>query len=373
MLKFNYKLMKARFLSYYLLLLLVSVSSVVLAGCEETPSVQQVAVVKVDNVTSSSAECEININLNGSSKITERGVIFDTKDWKGETAVKDADGGEGTFSIKLEGLLAGAVYGVRGYAKNSDGVVYSTIVSFKTPISKGTMTDDEGNEYQTIFVGKQEWMTENLRSTKFNDGNNITLATSPTAWKNNKSGAYCIYTGLDKDEYGYLYNGFAATRAKTTGGTDYLLPPVEGGWRVPTIADWKALQEHLVLHGYGTAENEEYIGKTLAGTSYWTESTEQGTVGFDMGSNNLTGFNALPGGYRSGTGTNGFADKNKATYFWSGSIIPNVIGTVDALVYFATLSYDDGKLVLDSPKFNAKNSGSVRESGFSIRLVRDAQ
>lgn len=365
--------MKAKFLSYYYYLLLVSVSAVMLTSCEETLNVQQVAIVKVDNVTSSSAECEISINLNGSSKITERGVIFDTKDWKQETAMKDANGGDGTFTIKLDGLLAGAVYGVRGYAKNSDGVVYSTIVSFKTPISKGAMKDDEGNEYQTIFVGKQEWMTENLRATKYNDGSNITLATSATVWKNNKTGAYCIYTGLDKNEYGCIYNGYAATRSKTIGGTDYMLPPAEGGWRVPTIADWKALQEHLALHGYGTTENEEYIGKALAGTSYWTESTEQGTIGFDMGSNNLTGFNALPGGYRLGTGSNGFADKNKATYFWSSSIIPNVVGTVDALVYFATLSYNNGKLVLDSPKFNAKNSGSVRESGFSIRLVRDAQ
>ncbi len=110
----------------------------------------------------------------------------------------------------------------------------------------GSLTDIEGNFYKTVEIGWGEWMTENFRATKYNDGTPIPTGLDPAEWSNTLEGAYAVYPhedvdGLDSDEevvnaYGLHYNWYAVETGK-------LCPP---GWRVPSAEDWHGLLSYLI-------------------------------------------------------------------------------------------------------------------------------
>ncbi len=56
-----------------------------------------------------------------------------------------------------------------------------------------TVTDIDGNIYDTICIGTQEWMSANLAVTHYNDGTAIPNIIDDTAWCALTSGAYCVY------------------------------------------------------------------------------------------------------------------------------------------------------------------------------------
>lgn len=358
--------MKMKLLHSFILLL--SVSALLLVGCEDTPDLQQVAIVEVTHVTANTAECKVSINLNNSSKITERGITYDSKEWSQQIVVSDANGGDGTFSMTIDGLLPGTVYGIRGFARNSEGVVYSTLCSFKTPLLEGSMTDVEGNVYKTIIIGKQEWMAENLRTTKFNEGTAISKITAAGAWKGaNASGAYCLYNNADanKAEYGCLYNWRAVNRRIPANTGEFVLAPE--GWRVPSIDDWNTLKSHLILHQYGyNGVQDNVIAKAVASTTLWKESEVVGAIGYEMSSNNIAGFSALPSGYRTNGGA--FSALGEKGYFWSST---GVSGTLKDISYFVNLSFDSAEFMMDSKEFEASLGGYSKLGGFSVRCMRD--
>jgi uncharacterized protein (TIGR02145 family) len=97
----------------------------------------------------------------------------------------------------------------------------------------GTVTDIDGNSYKTIkFLGK-EWMIENLKTTRYNDGNSINLVEDSIVWLETDSAAYCWY-GNNKEEnekYGALYNSYVVETKK-------LCPE---GWKVPSEQEWENL------------------------------------------------------------------------------------------------------------------------------------
>lgn len=164
----------------------------------------------------------------------------------------------------------------------------------------GTVTDIEGNVYKTIKIGDQEWMAENLKTHKLNDGTPIAYVTSDATWAdvNNTNPMMCYYDNdvdNNKDKYGALYNWYAVNTGK--------LPPA--GWHVPTDADWKKLEDYLIANGYnydGTTTGNK-IAKSLAAKSGWEPDLDPGNVGNDQASNNKAGFYILPAGYRSESGT----------------------------------------------------------------------
>lgn len=356
--------MKTKFLLYNFILLLVSAFSVLLTGCEDTPDLQQVTLIEVTNITANSAECKVTVNLNNSSNITERGVIYDNKEWKQQEVIKDTDAGDGTFTIRLENLLPGTIYGARGYAKNSEGVIYSTIYAFKTPLKEGTMTDKDGNEYRTICIGKQEWMAENLRTATYNNGTAISKVTASSLWQRDTKGAYCVYSNSDANQevYGNLYNWYAVNKHASSSSEETILAPE--GWRIPSMDDWKTLMNHLISqqYGYGGVE-ENLIGKAMASTTLWNESAVEGAVGYEMSTNNTALFNIVPSGYRTNRGT--YSRMGEKAYFWTSSLI----GTNAA---FVMLSYDNAGLVIDDTELNA-SGGYVRAGGFAVRCMRDVE
>jgi uncharacterized protein (TIGR02145 family) len=150
--------------------------------------------------------------------------------------------------------------------------------------------DIDGNVYNTITIGTQVWMRENLKTTKYRNGDLIG-STSPATLSvvNEITPKYQWAAGNDESKvtsYGRLYTGYAVLDNRK------LCPT---GWHIPTDADWTILLNYLINNKFGT---EETIGKSLATISGWGTSPESGTIGNDQQSNNKSGFTALPSGNR---------------------------------------------------------------------------
>jgi len=97
-------------------------------------------------------------------------------------------------------------------------LLFSLTLSCKKdkPAPPLTVTDADGNVYQTVKIGNQIWMAENLRTTKFNDGSLIPNVTDNVAWSNTATSAYCWYNNdmVNANPYGALYNYYAASNPK---------------------------------------------------------------------------------------------------------------------------------------------------------------
>jgi uncharacterized protein (TIGR02145 family) len=247
-----------------------------------------------------------------------------------------------------------------------------------------TVKDFDGNVYHTVKIGTQTWMVENLKTTHYNDGTAIPLVTDNimicveqvppeieddtiatemdsitdttshsseyviSEWQRLKTPAYCWYendTDVYNTSYGALYNWYAVHTGK-------LAPK---GWHVPTKADWDTLQNYLISHGYnydGTTTGNK-IAKAMAAKPSWSASSYRGTAGYDILTNNKSGFSALPGG---NCADGGFSYQGIYGYWWS------------------TTEYDTSSACYCSLSFN--ESGFIRDFmeknyGCSVRLVKD--
>jgi uncharacterized protein (TIGR02145 family) len=205
-----------------------------------------------------------------------------------------------------------------------------------------TLLDIDGNVYKTVKIGDQWWMAENLKVTRYRNGDAIPHVTDNTAWVGLSSGAYCAYDNYygNATTYGLLYNWYAVDDARN------IAPE---GWHVPTDEEWKELEMYLGLSqneadsiGYrGTDE-----GSKLKSTSGWNNNGN-GT--------NESGFTALPGGYRRySNGTFGFVGDHG--YWWSATEYSS------AAAWSRILSYNLSEVYR---YFNSK------PDGFSVRCVRD--
>jgi uncharacterized protein (TIGR02145 family) len=169
------------------------------------------------------------------------------------------------------------------------------------------ISDFDGNIYETIQIGDQIWMAENLKVTHYRDGTPIPNLTSDLDWTNTNSGAYCFYENnvSNADMYGALYNNHIM---------DNSISIAPEGWHVSTYQDWEELINYLADNGYGDVYG--YVGKSLASTSGWEISNVVGNVGHDQASNNSSGFTWVPGGLRS---LGGFGSIGSTGGFWSRS------------------------------------------------------
>lgn len=137
------------------------------------------------------------------------------------------------------------------------------------------LTDIDGNVYDSVIIGTQVWMLQNLKVTKYNTDAPIALVTDDMAWNNLSSPAYCWYNNdetANKNPYGALYNWWAVY-------TGILCPT---GWHVPSEGEWITLINYLgggYLAGGKLKETS---------TSHWLNP--------NTGATNESGFTALPGG-----------------------------------------------------------------------------
>jgi uncharacterized protein (TIGR02145 family) len=281
---------------------------------EETYDFPEVTTAEVSYITPASAVCGGEVISEGSFPVTEKGVCW-SRDHAPTVSVsgsKTLDGtGEGPFTSTIIGLTANTTYHVRAYATNNEGTAYGSEQSFTTPEDHtgetGTVTDIEGNVYQTIGIGSQIWMQENLKTTTFNDGLAIPLVEDSIEWALQfVKPAYCWYDNDEekyKDTYGALYN-FRAVM------TEKLCP---AGWHVPSNDEWTILATFL--------GGRDVAGGMLkeSGTEHWLSP--------NTGATNESGFTALPGGFRVyysapyGTGVGRYIDIRKSAFFWTSTTL----------------------------------------------------
>ncbi len=186
-----------------------------------------------------------------------------------------------------------------------------------------TVTDIDGNTYTTIQLGCQCWMRENLRTTHYADGTSVPIDTS----KCSDYEPYLYYPNYDKRNvpvYGYLYNWSAVMGKESP--SDANPSGVQGicpdGWHVPSMLEFHELESHVSsIDRYVYGNDESYIGKALADTSNWDDSSSiepnlNNSPGYDQTSNNATGFSALPAGDVFGGEENYF---HQSAYFWTST------------------------------------------------------
>jgi len=254
---------------------------------------------EVASFTATTAVSGGNITDDGGAPITQKGVCWSST-IQNPTAddSKTTDGqGTGDFTSNLTGLSPGTTYYVRAYAENSAGIAYAgNVVSFTTE-QITTVTDIDGNVYTTVTIGDQIWLKENLKTTRYNNGDAIPYIADDTQWYNEvTNGAYCNMDNLESngDIYGRLYNWYAV------GDPRKLCPE---GWHVPTRSEFSTLSFFLG-------------GENVAGGAL----KEEGTVHWDdpnVGATNSSGFTGLPGGDRGYMGY--FGAMGQSGYFWSST------------------------------------------------------
>lgn len=263
----------------------------------------------ISNITYNSAICESAVISDGGNSVIERGICWDTL--PNPTMANNhlqIGSGVGTFSGGLTGLTENTLYYVRAYAINSAGTAYGNELVFNAPYGpcpiQPTLVDYDGNVYNTIQIGNQCWMKENLRVTHFDDGTAIPMGPS-TGSSSTIAYRYCPNNdNSNVFSYGYLYNWTARMNGadSTSANPSGIQGVCPEGWHVPSDVEWSQLIIHIrnqVKYLCDTSHDNS-IAKALASINGWQNNNEDScNVGFDMLSNNISGFTALPAGART--------------------------------------------------------------------------
>ena len=209
------------------------------------------------------------------------------------------------------------------------------------------MTDIDGNIYNTVIIGTQEWVKENLNVSKYNDGTVIPQVTDPNAWANLTTGAWCYYnnTAANGPIYGKLYNYYAVAGIHDTIAStpNKVLAPI--GFHVPTDTNWTTLTDYLGGLLVAGGEMKEI------GTAHWMSP--------NTGATNSSGFTGLSDGFRFDYGF--FFGVGSFANWWSSTEDTNVTtGTVG--VWIRHLDHDNSAVT---------KSAALKKIGFSVRLISD--
>jgi uncharacterized protein (TIGR02145 family) len=221
-------------------------------------------------------------------------------------------------------------------------IIILLLLLFSNAFAQQTLTDNpvtdiDGNVYKTVRIGNQVWMAENLRVTHYRNGDPI-LTTTPDTLNytaETEPKYQFIYNNDPKNLpiYGRLYTWYAVTDSRNV---------CPKGWHIPTIEEYKILDD--TLGGKKVA-----IGKLkVAGTSYWLAPNTDAT--------NESGFNGLPGGWRSAKGRYGAL--GKYGHWWCSN------RQTDEYVFRMFLSFDESC-------YKNHLGASDPQNAWSVRCVKD--
>ena len=251
-----------------------------------------------------------NITNDNGETITARGICWSTEinptieDNKTENGM-----GAGEFTSNLTGLEQFTTYFVRAYATNKSGTAYGSTYSF---VTQGPFTDSrDGKQYETVLIGNQEWMAENLAYE----------AKQGSIW------AY-DYDTSSVETYGWLYDWNTAQEV------------CPEGWHLPSDIEWNTLIESLG----GIAK----AGGALKNISGWNTP--------NVGATNSSGFTGLPGG----------VFHNNWKFFEGVGVYGVWWSSIEGSNPSTALNY---RLFRSSAEVNLRIDRKT--SGFSCRCVRD--
>jgi len=251
-----------------------------------------------------------------------------------------------SFFVPDEALVSGSYFWrVQSACSVEEPHLISPISSFDSfyvgieNFCSDPIVDIDGNFYNTIQVGSQCWMKENLKVERYRNGSPIQIGLSTDDWVSTVFGAYTYYNYLpfNKDIYGVIYNMY--TVLDTQG-----LCPV--GWQVPSDADWVELLDFL--GGYVVAGGSlKTTGTVESGTGLWLAPNVAAT--------NSSGFSGLPGGLISGLSST-FWDLSEDSNWWSSTEYSFYSGFGRNLDYSTSIA---GRFL------------AVKQTGFYVRCLRE--
>ena len=214
--------------------------------------------------------------------------------------------------------------------------------------------DQDGNSFDWINYGTQDWTIENAEVVTYKDGTTIPQVIDDNEWDNLTTGAWCYY---DNDpSKGKLYNWYAVAGIHDNDNSTPNKEFAPEGWHVPTSSKWTELENYLINNSYnydGTNTGNK-IAKAMASTTGWNASTTAGAVGNDQSLNNSSGFAALPEGSRNASGN--FYGILTHSRWWTAT---------------ETDAVQVNRKVLDYSRADIRRSNAVKGYGFSVRFVRD--
>lgn len=282
----------------------------------------------VKDIKGNTAVCGGTIIDIGGDTIISKGVCWSTTK---EPTIDDIKSSETTpelqFTSNLGGLSAGYKYHIRAYATNALGTGYGEVRTFETPVM-----DVNGNVYDTVVIGTQTWMAENLKVTSYDVDIPLLNITDKNIWSYTLFQAYCWYNNDStnfKKVYGALYNWYAVNSRS--------LCPF--GWHIPTDSEWDDLINYLGGPSVAGGKLKE------SGTIHWLSP--------NTGATDQVGFNAQPSGERNNVGD--FIKMGNLGIWWCDSYTPGS-------GYAYEISYDKASVIkyLD-----------VKNSGFAVRCIKN--
>jgi uncharacterized protein (TIGR02145 family) len=224
----------------------------------------------------------------------------------------------------------------------------------------GTVTDYDGNTYQTVMLGKQCWMAENLRTTHYADGTEIAMGDGVSI-----SIPYRYCPNLDKNNvptYGYLYNwvavmGGSASSNSVPSNVQGICPD---GWHVPSYDEFIIMLDYVASKPqYQCDGNPQKTAKALASTTGWDYGGAKSkySPGDNSQDNNATGFNAMPAGTGTGTESAWFGHD---AWFWTTTGSDKGRGATSIRISYGSPTISRGNFY----------NGYFKENQFSVRCVR---
>ena len=199
--------------------------------------------------------------------------------------------------------------------------------------------DYDGNWYNAVVIGNQVWMTENMYSKHYSNGEELILTTGssgsstvPTMSTTEKRAHYYTnseYSTGNNDyvgKYGFLYNWAGAMNGTNTAGAQGIAPT---GWHIPTKEEYDTLINYVSSQERYLNSNK--IGRALSSQIYWVAS---GIIGVNPQLNNKTGFSAVPGGkweYSQSSSDTKFVTYNG--YYWTSSQADSETSTIFRILY----------------------------------------
>jgi len=244
-----------------------------------------------------------DVTFDGGVSVTARGIVWSqTVLPTVSLSTKTVNGsGNGTFISYMFDLTPNTVYYVRAYATNSAGTGYGKLDTIRTRTwvnCPSTVKDIDNNVYNVVTIGYQCWTKENLKVSRYRNGDVIPVIINDRIWGSQTSGMRCWYANDSisfEEPYGNLYNWYAVSDQRGL---------CTSGWHVPTDVEWTTLTDYL--GGEGVAGGK----MRLTGTS---------------------GFSALIGGYRTNDGV--YGNFSRDAFFWS-STEAGQFNAVNRVLYF---------------------------------------
>jgi len=280
-------------------------------------------------VTATAGNGQVSISWSPVSGATSYNIYWSTATGVTKTTGTKITGA--TSSYTHTGLTNGTTYYHVVTAVNSYGESSESSQVSETPLTVG---DVDNNVYNTVTIGTQIWFKENLKVTRYRNGDTIgtTAATKDISGETSPKYQWA-YNGDEGNvaTYGRLYTWYAATDSRAVCPT---------GWHVPTNAEWTTLEDYLGGSSVAGGKMKE------AGTTHWDSP--------NTSADNSSGFTALPGGSRFSDGS--FSYMGYYGYWWSATE-----GSASGAWTYG-LYYSIGYVNHDSID---------KYRGFSIRCVRD--